>query len=178
MNSLISVPLTILVLVLESCSLFIHSCRGSFTPQILIECSTVNHGLELAHTYCKVPSCTSPPNPVIGDVVLVAWNWPWWEYLCHIDQHLLPIRVFVLLQRAGLAAHRCLQSIHPFLFLIYSTYAYWALKCLALQNIFTISRLPHIWVWSNSPHPSNSNFSWKLMKISPFRAFFFCFHVT
>lgn len=113
MNSLISVPLTILVLVLESCSLFIHSCRGSFTPQILIECLTVNHGLELARTYCKVPA----PNPVIGDVVLVAWNWPWWEYLCHIDQHLLPIRVFVLLQRAGLAAHRCLQSIHPFLFL-------------------------------------------------------------
>ena len=109
MNSQIPVPLTMLVLALESCHLLLLLFICSFTAQTLREYSTGNSELKLTQTSCKSQRCTPPPPSAISDVVLLVWDGPQWECSRHI------IRAFVLLQRADLPAHHCLESVLPFI---------------------------------------------------------------
>lgn len=80
-NSQISVPLTILVLAVELCSLFIHSFIGSFIPQTHMDVCTVSSGLESAHTGRQVP------NVHISSELCHQWcqvgslRLAWWEWL-------------------------------------------------------------------------------------------------
>ena len=43
---------------------------------------------------------------IFSNVMLVTWNWPWWEYLHHGNKQ---IRALLSPQRAGLSAHHYLD---------------------------------------------------------------------
>ena len=40
----------------------------------------------------KLELCTSLPNSTFSDLTLLAWNWPWWEYLQHGNLQISQIR--------------------------------------------------------------------------------------
>lgn len=44
---------------------------------------------------CQCQCCVLPANCPFSNIILVSWNWPWWEYLYHRNQQMLQIRALV-----------------------------------------------------------------------------------
>lgn len=179
-NSQISVPLTILVLAVELCSLFIHSFIGSFIPQTHMDVCTVSSGLESAHTGQQVPNVHISSELChqwcqVGSLRLAWWEWLYIPRETTIATH----KGFCFPPESWDIRTPLSEPVHAFICFTHSICTYPSTDLVWPHKISIPSSLPHSHLTRrSSPCPSSPNWSWKLMKNFPSGLFLLHFHCT